>query len=456
MGKRILIQLIWNRWTFLALVWLIIQQLIVASSTAWIARLSYAVTSQQPFWIDLTLFVTSLVVVYIPAIISIAYLDKAKFISLHNYINSFLSIFKNKVTLWGSQNLRENKTAFLSSESYLVLNDSMGFLYDWGATSLNVLFNILIFGYVVDRSFLAAYVISIILMMALIYFFKGHLHASARNAQEKRISLTQGLLLGWDNIIISNKYNLNFWQEIVDRRFREALNKSLFSVKLTQIVAASTMILAMAPVIGLMIYLFSTHITNLPYLAMLVATLPRQIQILQHLHIVVSYTASWNVQKARLQGLSNAVLIDENELNPEKRINWNQLLLVVNSQEKSVDNFHTILKEIQTNPKSRLTLRGSNGSGKSTLLYMIKQHYGDDAFYLPAHSNLVFQGEGFSEKSTGQKTSSALQEIICNVKTPLILLDEWDANLDRLNISTLGELIDQLAATSCVLEVRHH
>ena len=358
--------------------------------------------------------------------------------------------------MWGSQTLRENKTAFLSSESYLVVNDSMAFLYDWGATSLNVLFNILVFGYVVDRLFLTAYAISAILMIALIWFFKGQLYTSAHTAQEKRISLTQGLLLGWDNIVISNKYNLNFWHELVDRRFGEALNKSLFSVKLTQLVAASAMMLAMTPVLGLMIYLFSTRSTDLPYLAMLVATLPRQIQILQHLHIVVSYSASWNAQKARLQGLSNALLIDNNDLNPERRIDWNQLLLIINGNKKPVNDFQVILQEIQANPKSRLTIRGPNGSGKSTLLYMIKQHYGDDAFYLPAHSNLVFQEEKSSEKSTGQKISGALKEIICNVKTPVVLLDEWDANLDRLNISALEELIDKLATTSCILEVRHH
>lgn len=58
-------------------------------------------------------------------------------------------------------------------------------------------------------------------------------------------------------------------------------------------------------------------------------------------------------------------------------------------------------------------------------------------------------------KSTGQKLSSQLMQISNISDVDVIILDEWDANLDGINKSHLDELINELARQRLVIEVRH-
>ena len=48
-----------------------------------------------------------------------------------------------------------------------------------------------------------------------------------------------------------------------------------------------------------------------------------------------------------------------------------------------------------------------------------------------------------------------LEEVYKYVEAKIILLDEWDANLDAVNQSQLSQLIDQIAQIKCVVEVRN-
>jgi ABC-type bacteriocin/lantibiotic exporter with double-glycine peptidase domain len=58
-------------------------------------------------------------------------------------------------------------------------------------------------------------------------------------------------------------------------------------------------------------------------------------------------------------------------------------------------------------------------------------------------------------RSTGELLKDQLEEIYKNVEAKIILLDEWDANLDGLNQNQLSQLIDQIARKKCVVEVQH-
>ena len=58
-------------------------------------------------------------------------------------------------------------------------------------------------------------------------------------------------------------------------------------------------------------------------------------------------------------------------------------------------------------------------------------------------------------RSTGELLKEQVEEIYQNVEAKIILLDEWDANLDGLNQNRLSNLIDQIAQKKCVIEVRH-
>jgi hypothetical protein len=65
------------------------QQLIVGSSTIFIAKLSEKVSSHLPFGIWLMLFILSLFAAYLPSSFALYFAEQSKFLSLEKYINIF-------------------------------------------------------------------------------------------------------------------------------------------------------------------------------------------------------------------------------------------------------------------------------------------------------------------------------------------------------------------------------
>ena len=133
----------------------------------------------------------------------------------------------------------------------------------------------------------------------------------------------------------------------------------------------------------------------------------------------------------------------------EKRINWDKLRISIRA---TVVPLETLIESLPSH--GRYTIKGENGSGKSSLLLLIKLLKGREAFYLPAKHELSFQlsKDGFS---TGQLVRKTLHELLEKLDTEIVLLDEWDANLDTVNQQQLSQLIDQLSQKKCVIEVRH-
>lgn len=444
-----------NKSSWLTIVFLILQQLIVASSTVWIAKLSFDIATGQPFWLDLFLFLASLVVVYIPGTFSIYQLHGAKFKAFSNYILEFVKSHQHKVTEVGNRELKEKGTAFLSSEGYLVLNDFSKFVYDWLAVSLNVALNILAFGTFVEPRLLIAYVIGFLFLLLSLRMTGDAIRKNESWAQQARIELTQGLMLGWENIIIANSYNLKKWTELIETRFGKAMERSLYSIKISQIIATLAMLLNMSPVLFCLGYLFFQNAHHPAYLAILIATLPRQIQILQYMQVIVSYTTQWNAMKARLEALTASLTKLSSEGSPWTRVSWGEISVAWDGQSKVIPSHNVFLDILSSFQSGRLTLRGRNGAGKSTLLMMAKKHFDSQAYYLPAQSNLIFDKIAQKSLSTGENVRLVLEEIKEKVDVPILLLDEWDANLDTKNQREISKLIHQLSQSKCVIEVRH-
>ena len=99
--------------------------------------------------------------------------------------------------------------------------------------------------------------------------------------------------------------------------------------------------------------------------------------------------------------------------------------------------------------KGRYLITGENGSGKSSLLKLVKSSIKD--------SILIAPGVGFIEDVNGSTGEQQMQQInfavAQNIK--LLLLDEWDANLDKANVQIINEIIQDYAERILILEVRH-
>ena len=108
-----------------------------------------------------------------------------------------------------------------------------------------------------------------------------------------------------------------------------------------------------------------------------------------------------------------------------------------------------------TQEPGRYAIAGPNGSGKTSLLLHLKELLKERAFYIPAQSFLFPAVR--AGLSTGQRKLRDLRSAFdaAGGRVPVILLDEWDANLDPDNRERISAEIDELARSHAVVEVSH-
>src|SRR5690348_15742574 len=119
-------KIFWNKFAFWAIFYLLIQQLIVASSTIWISCLSEAVVEGKSISLYLGLFIGSLFSVYIPGIISAFNLEKAKSKALYQYTYQFSEAYKCTPTNLSEKEFQHEKEPWLTSESSKVIDETYG------------------------------------------------------------------------------------------------------------------------------------------------------------------------------------------------------------------------------------------------------------------------------------------------------------------------------------------
>ncbi|PCI92433.1 hypothetical protein COB11_07400 [Candidatus Aerophobetes bacterium] len=209
----------------------------------------------------------------------------------------------------------------------------------------------------------------------------------------------------------------------------------------------------LAPSFFLVCYLAVIHVNDFTWLAIMAVALPRLFQILSYSYEMLFILADFPMYKSRLKTVMELLEPshkgESNHRQLEKRIRWDAINVDSNKVSLSSRDLLGAL------PKSgRFTLQGENGSGKTSLLLLLKLNKGESAFYLPAKHQLMFQ-VSHTSLSTGQLATSTLKELLEKLDSPIVLLDEWDANLDKRNTQSLSQLIEKLSLKKCVIESRH-
>ncbi|WP_143821460.1 ATP-binding cassette domain-containing protein [Moraxella cuniculi] len=330
--------------------------------------------------------------------------------------------------------------AMLSQESKASIDSTLNTAFEVASLLSNIVLNILVFVLVLDSSILLGYVVGVLLAFCYLNQF-GKLDKIAKDAQNSRLNLIAWLNRAWDNVVLNNKYSQHIYQTHLQDKFNQAKWANVHCQSVSHIVSNIGMLCLLVPVMAMTAWLFYESITDLTLLAVLVATLPRQVQILQVCYTLINQSVNLSVVRSRLDGLEQALAMSEPDL--AQRICADGITIKQSQQVFNPQNLPKI---------GRLTLTGKNGVGKSSQLLLLKRKLGSTAFYLPAKHELCFNGR--IQGSTGQKLIAELDEI-AKLDVAVLLLDEWDANLDRINTERLDALIDKLSEHKLVLEVRH-
>ena len=439
-------KLILNRHLQVALLFLLIQQIIVASSTYFIARLAQSLTEDTISILYMVLFALSLVAVYVPAYFCVTNTERAKYDAHKLYNDNFHTVFLGKTYLLSNDELQSTATTTLAQESNYTLETVIDSIFDISALVLNVLFNVLVIAWFLDGTLLLGYAVGIVFASMFVHFRRHALKTAAKTDQQSRLSLTAKLFDSWDNVVIFNKHNYTLYNNMVQKSFATAKNNSVKSTSIQHINSSLGIIILMLPVFVVTAFIFNKNWQDAATMAVLIATLPRQIQLLQMCYALIGYHTSIGVIKTMLDGILE--VLQPTAVNLDNYIQADQI---------RVKQTGDIFDSTQLPKQGRVTLVGNNGVGKSCMLLKLKEHYQEQAYYLPAKHNLYFnyKTDKAHRGSTGQQLIKQIQEIREDDQSRIVMLDEWDAHLDKENTQIIDQYLDELAQTRLVIEVRH-
>lgn len=447
-----------NKYCVFSALLLLIKQLIVATSTLWIVKMGQNLNDPHAFILYFCLFASSLIVVYIPGSLSRYFLDLSVFKSFQRYIERFNNNHYGNAALSRDSAYKKQHEPYLVNEGMSVINELHSFYSNYLEIAVNIILSIFTLSYLIDENLLIAYAISIILVTSIILLFSPKIKQASSKAQSSRVNLVQVLTQQWDNVLIGNQRNYSIWH----KHFKTLLNNSKETkVKNTLWVEFSTTIASLIGFIPIIYFLLETiteAANDIALLTALIATLPRQITTVHYLSDIAFFSNEYTALKARIKGLRKSLILKPMTL--KANISWDNISIYNTVTEIKLNKGRLSLPEskslLNAQSNGRYRLSGPNGCGKSSLLLLLKEHYREDAYYLPAHSDLFFESAVGITLSSGEKQIHALNDIKEIKDVNLLLLDEWDANLDNKNKQLLSKLLDTLSASCCILEVRHN
>lgn len=458
--------LLTNRWACGCFALLTTQQIIEASATIWLFIMMKKITGGESFFPFLFLYLGSLVLPYFPGCIALIIKISWKQESQRSFINAFVASNHNQIGEWNNKGIKEEKLSILTAEGPTALHTLIDYLYDLYSYVLSVFFNIFALSVVVEPFFGIAYSLSVLTVIFVMKIKRRIQRRLTKKALTARIDLYQSLLAAWDNVLLGNFYNFKLWQDKTSQRVNRCLQKNVELERFDQILAIVISLLTSIPSLCVVIYYAYVNRFSISNLTAFLVTLPVLFTILSYTYQTLSLIFRWGMHRSKLISIYKAIQpVQHSHTAMEKKVNWMKIQIVNSSFSTAAPEDHISLVGPQfissyqellkhTTRAGRITLRGENGAGKSTLLMLIKNSLLDRAFFLPTQNQLSFVSET-NKYSTGESLRNRLLEILERVEVDVLLLDEWDANLDKENQERLSLLIDQLAEKKCVIEVRH-
>lgn len=454
---------------WICLLFIVIQQLVVASSTLWIALLAENISQREPFFLELGLLIGSLVIVYAPAFFGLVFLEKAKWSFIERYQMAFAAGIQKRARLRSDREQRTKRLPFFRNEIFVFSEEAAFFFFDAISSALNILFNLAVFAFILDVRFLIAYGVALVIVNLVVHRFGNSIHQASENAQGARAKLQNHLDFAWETLSIGNNRNLSDWRKVFQQTSGESSGLFTRSQAIAEGTSILGMLVAMTPVIGVIFYLFYSQSSDYALLAILVATLPRQVQLIQYLYALVNYIARWKSLRARLQGLIKRIpqknLQDDEKA--DQRIDWKSIRFSQqaskgNTTPNQFDGVQGLVSFLSEQSHGRILIQGRNGAGKSSVLNIIKQSFSDAAFLLPFSNEQYFEGISEKSLSSGESLIERMAWVFKNIfgtdpesHVKLLLLDEWDANLDADRVQEIDALISKAANKFLIIEVRH-
>jgi ABC-type bacteriocin/lantibiotic exporter with double-glycine peptidase domain len=424
---------------------IVVEQLANALGTAMLGLAAKNLSSPQYLALFLLAFfmviqIPGVALIFIRKTEAYGYLD-----TYQNFLEKRLFNLGGHTSIWSSRAQSPKFLAAIGSEADNHLATTAYTQFDFSTYFLNIAANSTALALVLDGNFAWIFAASLLLSFVLYRSRESRLQALVENEQNQRLALSAYVLSSWDNVLLNNQPILKSYRQQLMSQFTKT--KSLAGTAAT---SAATMVFWLGLVSSVPVFLLNAVLAyqnsgDTAFIAGLMITLPRQLNVLNTFRALFQQLTNYKVFSARLKTVivnSEVAAANLPELIDVTKIRLNG---------SAVDGLDDLVNSISSRATGRLLISGVNGAGKSSLLLLLNERL-PDSLYLPSSPNLEI-GE-VSPVSTGQNLRRHLDYLFAQ-SSPVVLLDEWDANLDGDNRSQISSFIDVAARTRLVVEVRH-
>lgn len=436
-----------NRFFVLAAGATLVQQLLIAGST-WIIALagqSLPANDYSAVRRYLLLFFVLALAAYLVSAVAEWLAVRASNAVWKNYVDHTIDQATGSLEL-GSESNRRAISLWLSSEAPSTI--SGGVAYYLGVLSMltNILFTGLVFylslGFIMGSAVVAALIISLLFL----FFLKARISTLTSTTQRAKMTAMSGL----DALLITGFFGTKRMALKEAANFDSSVHGYFRStqayVRIEQFVACMPIVISVV-VVSVTVSLLRD--VSAMELGMLVAVLPRSLQLFGNVHSLSVYLSQFISVSQQLKNLNNFAGTLKRRCFAEQ-MKFEQMV-VINATSRAKLSAQVLIELAATQkPVGRYLVQGPNGVGKSTLLSYMKSTNNDVIYLAPG----VRFSAGSSGLSTGQTQMVELEALLLE-NCKIVLLDEWDANLDQANIDAMNVLLEQVSANVLVVEVRH-
>lgn len=443
-----------NRYSMICLIFSITEQLLVAMSTLCMVQIGQTLGQKRElvFWI--IIFAILLFIVFLPRYGYQNFLMKAKYRTLQAFIHDFEQSLQDKTYLTKEKDFINQRKPFFYNETWSVVNETYDFILDYILTFLNICFSIGIIAFAIKKEFFITYILAFFIALFFFAVSKKRTEQLSLHAQDAHVAMNNILFYGWDTMLSSNRYNDRLWNIAIKDAVQKAISNGVRKLRYVSGSAGLAMIISSAPVFLLLIWTLLYN-DNMGQTASLIVTLPRQVNTIQYLNVFITLLMGWSGIRAKVLGLNNAISVPKELVFKENYIKFDQLAIEKDNTGYHFESFDDLLSWEGLKKPGRITIRGGNGTGKSTLFTGLKTRLKSNAYYFSPDMELYFSHSLNQSLSMGELIFDHLVEIFKHVQVQVLLLDEWDANLDATNLIKINRLIDEMSKNTCVIEIRH-
>jgi ABC-type bacteriocin/lantibiotic exporter with double-glycine peptidase domain len=436
-----------NSKLWFCLIAILVQQVTLGVSTYFIGKAGASLSRSDPLITIrfIEYFFVFALLAYLLGMLSYYLKIKAQNYAIKKYSENVIE--ELRVSPQKNSNLNRDKfTSWMTGEATHTICDAIELVSEGTSIALNLAITFAVFNFTIGKAISGALFFALVVSLVLVLIFRKKVELLAQQNQSTYLEVGTHLRTLWDNTFYAPVDHAAKAKRDHFLKLGIYFEKNVSYTILEQTIA-SVPILVTVP----LLIFFTETMYNVPTytLGILVAILPRTLQLLGNVHAISIFQTQFVYIKSKYSGLARFVAELENVVFKDN-IQIAKIKLKNSGANRSADaTIENILAGKITT--GRYTIRGQNGSGKTMLMKLLKDSNKQSLLLSP---EVKLHQSDESNISTGELQKVNLNFALSS-RSPMLLLDEWDANLDRSSVRKYDKLINKYSENFIVLEVRH-